>query len=164
MSSRRYPVPGPGAVFRPFRTAVPNLVGWSALAGAAVTSGLLGAGAGQLAGLGRGVRVALGAAGAIAPPLAAVVADRRRWNALESSVGWGAPSTVVGEIVEDLRARGVSARRVEKPGGYAEAPAGAPEPRIVALPPQVSLVYRNADRAAVSAVLRDNGVELTLPR
>lgn len=74
--------------------------------------------------------------------------------------GWDASPAEVYEVVEDLRARGVFAECREEPGGFSEAPADAPGPRIVALPPTAALVYRNSDSDVVHRVLAANGVEL----
>src|SRR4051795_406760 len=95
------------------RSARLNVVGWSGLLGACLVVAALGIATTTALGWPR----ALGAAGAVIPVAAVVVADRRRWARMETSVDWGGSVEEVARIADELGADGVDARvRVEAPG------------------------------------------------
>ncbi|MDV3221300.1 hypothetical protein [Intrasporangium sp.] len=134
------------------RTAQLNVVGWSALVGVCAAAGA----AGVL------VARALGASGwwglvvSLVPVGAVVLADRRRWAAMETSYGWSGSVGEVARIAQELRGRGVDAEvrpdaQYEQPWwDRIDAPAEAPH--------TASLVYPNRHEATVRAVLRQHGI------
>lgn len=136
------------------RTAQLNIVGWSALLGACTAA----AAAGVLLARALGLSGWLGALLALFPVGAVVVADRRRWAAMETSYGWSGSVGEVAQIAEELRSQGVDATirpdpRYEQPWwDRIESPSDAK--------PTASLVYTNRHETTVRAVLRAHGVDL----
>ncbi len=137
------------------RTAQLNIVGWSVLLGscaAAAALGVLLAPALQLPGW-SGLLLGLFPLGAV------VLADRRRWAAMEAGLGWGGSVSDVTRIAEELQGRGVDAQvrpdaRYEQPWWDRLDPSDTPDQ------PTASLVYTNRHEATVRAVLRAHGVDL----
>ena len=91
-----------------FRTARLDVVGWSALLGTC----LVAAAAGVAVATALGRPRPYGAACAIVPLAAVVLADRRRWARMRSSVGWGGSVEDVARVVALLEDRGIHTRVV----------------------------------------------------
>jgi hypothetical protein len=141
------------------RTAQLNIRGWSALLGACAAAGA----AGVLLARALGLSGWLGLILALVPVGAAVVADRRRWAAMETSYGWSGSVAEVAQIAEELRGQGVDAE-VRPDPLYEQpwwdrigSPSDAPDE------PTASLVHTNRHEATVRAVLRAHGVDLPDP-
>lgn len=138
------------------RTARLNAVGWAALAGACVVAAALSVAAASALALPSWT----GALCAVTPLGAVVLADRRRWAAMESGFGWGGSVDEVTTIVAELEVQGVACHvhvQQSPPTGW-DRP-WEPPPGDGAVP-EASLCYANRDSAAVRAVLRAHGVDL----
>ena len=135
------------------RTARLNVVGWSALLGACLVVAALGVATVTALGWPR----AVGAAGAVIPVAAVVLADRIRWAQMETSVGWGGSVDEVARIADELAAEGMYARVRPEASGFgwrdrAELPPDSAEAATAALE------YRNGDVDVVRRKLREHGV------
>jgi hypothetical protein len=120
------------------RTAELSVVGWGALLLACAVMAAAGHFAGRWLGWPGGPAAALGAAAVVA---AVVIADRRRWNALEGVVSWTHDEDEVERVASGLRERGVDV--------------GVQMGRDVP-----GLLYTNRQRAEVRAALDEIGVEM----
>jgi hypothetical protein len=102
-------------------------------------------------------------------PLGAVViADRRRWAAMATGLGWGGSVEEVSLVAEELRAQGMDVEvHLDQPTPWADTPwADTPWADTVEPGPEMpgtqtaSLEYRNRDTDVVRTVLRAHGIDL----
>lgn len=101
--SARYEPGPPRRRRQPFRTAQLNVVGWSALLGACLVAGALGAVVAAALGMPWG----WGALLALVPVVVVTVLDRRRWGSTTTSHDWGGGRDEVEAIAAELRAAGL---------------------------------------------------------
>jgi hypothetical protein len=97
-------------------------------------------------------------------PLGAVViADRRRWAAMATGLGWGGSVEEVSLVAEELRTQGMDVEvHLDQPTPWADTPwADTVEPGPEMPGTQTaSLEYRNRDTDVVRTVLRAHGIDL----
>ncbi|GAA6525993.1 hypothetical protein IDVR_17890 [Intrasporangium sp. DVR] len=136
------------------RTAQLNLAGWSALLGLCAAAGI----AGVL--LVRAIDLPgwWGSSLALLPVVIVLVADRRRWAAMETSFVWSASVADVARIADELRSRGVDTE--VRPDPRYDQPWWDRIDSPVDAEPTASLVYRNRHAATVRTVLRAHGVDV----
>ena len=141
------------------RTATLNAVGWSALLGLCLLTGVVGVVTAGALSLPR----PLGAACAVIPLIGVVVADRRRWARMETGFGWGGSAVGVARIVAELESQGIRARVETSATASAwgeRAQFGSREPVVET----AQLCYCNRDAGAVAELLRQHGIRPPDPR
>lgn len=138
------------------RTAQLNAVGWAAQVGACIVAAAVGVAAARVVGLPSGA----GAVLAVVPLGAVLLADRKRWAAMETGLGWGGSVDAVAAIAAELRAQGV-VTHVDIDGPPPEGWDAPVSTRTGNGSVQTaSLSYRNRDAAKVRATLRAHGIDL----
>ncbi|MBB2986294.1 hypothetical protein [Terracoccus luteus] len=143
----RYELGPPRRRRHPFRTAQLNVVGWSALLGACLVAGALGA----VVVASLGMPWGWGALLALVPVVVVTVLDRRRWGGTSTSHDWGASRDEVEAVAFELQSMGVDAqvRSGTVPSDVADD--GGPQH-------WASLEWLERDSRAVDAVLERHGI------